>query len=106
MKIGFANDHSALEMKRELIPYLQSKGYEIVNFGTDTTQAVDYPETPYAIMKWILAWPSAVPAWEFHWRAIKSAASAPAAAASRTARAIPGCTMTPILFVLARGSSE
>lgn len=44
MKIGFANDHSALEMKRELIPYLQSKGYEIVNFGTDTTQAVDYPD--------------------------------------------------------------
>ena len=44
MKIGFANDHSALEMKRELIPYLQSKGYEIINFGTDTTQAVDYPD--------------------------------------------------------------
>ena len=44
MKIGFANDHSALEMKRELIPYLQSKGYEIINFCTDTTQAVDYPD--------------------------------------------------------------
>ena len=44
MKIGFANDHSALEMKRELIPYLQSRGYEIINFGTDTTQAVDYPD--------------------------------------------------------------
>ncbi|HCV55130.1 MAG TPA: ribose 5-phosphate isomerase B [Erysipelotrichaceae bacterium] len=44
MKVGIANDHSAIEMKKELIPYLESEGYEIVNFGTDTTDAVDYPD--------------------------------------------------------------
>lgn len=44
MKIGFANDHSAIEMKQELILYLKAKGYEIVDFGTDTTEAVDYPD--------------------------------------------------------------
>jgi ribose 5-phosphate isomerase B len=43
MRIGFANDHSAVEMKKELIPYLESKGYEVVNYGTDTTDSVDYP---------------------------------------------------------------
>lgn len=44
MKVGIANDHSAIEMKKELIPYLESEGYEVVNFGTDTTDAVDYPD--------------------------------------------------------------
>ena len=34
MKIGFANDHSAIDMKAELIPWLEEQGYE--NDITDT----------------------------------------------------------------------
>lgn len=44
MKIGIANDHSAVEMKNELVKYLIELGYEVVNFGTDTAESVDYPE--------------------------------------------------------------
>ena len=36
MKIGIANDHSAVAMKNEVKEYLESLGYEVVNFGTDT----------------------------------------------------------------------
>ena len=36
MKIGIANDHAATKMKFELIDYLTSKGYEVVNYGFDT----------------------------------------------------------------------
>lgn len=43
MKIGIANDHSAVEMKNELSAWLKENGYEVVNFGTDETASTDYP---------------------------------------------------------------
>lgn len=43
MKIGIANDHSAVEMKNELVSWLEENGYEVVNYGTDTNDSVDYP---------------------------------------------------------------
>lgn len=43
MKIGIANDHSAVAMKNEVKAYLEDLGYEVVNYGTDTDASVDYP---------------------------------------------------------------
>lgn len=43
MKIGIANDHTALEMKKDIIAYLESKGHEIVDYGTDSAESTDYP---------------------------------------------------------------
>ena len=43
MKIGIANDHSGVEVKNEVVEYLKSKGYEVVNYGTDSTESTDYP---------------------------------------------------------------
>lgn len=43
MKIGIANDHSAVEMKNELVSWLEENGYEVINYGTDTSDSVDYP---------------------------------------------------------------
>ena len=43
MKIGIANDHSAVDMKNEIVAYLESQGYEVVNYGTDTNASCDYP---------------------------------------------------------------
>ena len=43
MKIGIANDHSAVDMKNELVSWLEENGYEVVNYGTDTNDSVDYP---------------------------------------------------------------
>ena len=42
-RIAIGADHAGVEYKQPLIQYLESKGYEIVNVGTDTTDAVDYP---------------------------------------------------------------
>ena len=44
MKIGIGNDHSSVEMKQAISEYLTQKGYEMVNFGTDSTQSYPYPE--------------------------------------------------------------
>ena len=43
MKIGIANDHTAVDMKKELVQYLESQGHEVINFGTDTYESADYP---------------------------------------------------------------
>jgi len=49
MRVGFSNDHAAVELKKELIAYLTEKGYECINLGTDTTEAYDYPYAGKAI---------------------------------------------------------
>lgn len=43
--ISIANDHAGTEYKLEIIKYLEKKGYKIINFGTDTTDSMDYPDT-------------------------------------------------------------
>lgn len=43
MKIAIGNDHVAVGMKNHITEYLTAKGYEIVNFGTDTSERCDYP---------------------------------------------------------------
>ena len=44
MKIGIGNDHAAVDMKNQVVEYLEGKGYEVVNFGTDTYESCNYPE--------------------------------------------------------------
>jgi len=36
MKIGFGNDHTGVDLKKMLMEYLEGKGYECVNYGTDS----------------------------------------------------------------------
>ena len=44
MKIGICNDHAGVEYKNKLVKYLTGKGYEVVNFGTDTEDSCDYAD--------------------------------------------------------------
>ena len=43
MKIAIGNDHGRTDLKWEIKKYLEAKGYEIVNLGTDTKESCDYP---------------------------------------------------------------
>lgn len=43
MKIGIASDHGGILVKEELINYIAELGYEVINYGTDTEDSVDYP---------------------------------------------------------------
>lgn len=43
MKIAIGNDHVAIEMKNHIKKYLEEKGYEVINFGTDSSERCDYP---------------------------------------------------------------
>jgi len=44
MKVAIANDHNGVELKQKLTEYLINKGYNVLNYGTDTKDRVDYPK--------------------------------------------------------------
>lgn len=44
MLVAIGSDHAGFDMKREVIAILEELGHEIVDFGTDTPQSVDYPD--------------------------------------------------------------
>lgn len=43
MRIGIGNDHAAVEMKEQIVAFLEKLGHEVVNYGTDTNDSCDYP---------------------------------------------------------------
>ena len=43
MKIAMGNDHSAIELKNIIKEFVESKGYEVIDFGTNTPESCDYP---------------------------------------------------------------
>ncbi len=49
MKIGICNDHAGVDYKNKLSEYLRGKGHEIVNFGTDSTDSMDYPDVAHPL---------------------------------------------------------
>ena len=44
MKIVIVSDHRGVYLKGILKEYLEHNGYEVVNYGTDDTVSVDFPE--------------------------------------------------------------
>ena len=51
MKIGFANDHRGYELKEKLKNKMSELGYEIKDFGTNSTYSVDYPDFAFKLGK-------------------------------------------------------
>ncbi len=44
MKISIGNDHAGLDYKQAIITFLEAKGFEVVNHGTNFIESVDYPD--------------------------------------------------------------
>lgn len=55
MRIGIGNDHSAVEMKQEVVKFLEDLGYEVVNYGTDSTASCNYPEYGEKVARAVVA---------------------------------------------------
>lgn len=49
MKIGLCSDHRGFYLKSELIKFLKDKGYEIVDYGTDSDESVDFPDFAFKL---------------------------------------------------------
>ena len=54
MKIGIANDHGGYELKFNLTKILEEKGYTIVNYGSDTSERVDYPDYAFKLCQGVI----------------------------------------------------
>lgn len=54
MKLAIGNDHVAVDMKNEIKAYLESKGLEVINVGTDTTERFDYPVSGYKVARMVV----------------------------------------------------
>lgn len=43
------SDHTGFKAKQELINFLKSKGYQVLDAGTNSEQSCDYPDFAYAV---------------------------------------------------------
>lgn len=44
MKIAIGNDHAGTAYKLAIVGMLKSKGFEVINYGTNDSESVDYPD--------------------------------------------------------------
>jgi ribose 5-phosphate isomerase B len=51
MKIAIGNDHAGTDYKLAIMGLLKSKNIEVVNYGTDGTDSVDYPDFVHPVAK-------------------------------------------------------
>ena len=51
MKISIGNDHAGPEYKKAIVAMLEAKGHQITNYGTDSFDAVDYPDMAHPVAK-------------------------------------------------------
>ena len=52
-KLAIGNDHVAVDMKNEIMAYLQEKGYEVINVGTDSPERFNYPVSGYKVARMV-----------------------------------------------------
>ncbi len=49
MKIGICNDHAGVEYKNIIMGILSERGIEVINFGTNTEESMDYPDVAHPL---------------------------------------------------------
>lgn len=55
MKLALGADHKGYPLKENIKGYLQSIGHEVIDFGTDSPESVDYPDFGGAAAKAVAA---------------------------------------------------
>lgn len=54
MTISIGADHAGFHLKSEVIKYLTDKGFTIIDYGTDSSDSVDYPDYAHAVVNCML----------------------------------------------------
>ncbi|MEP6919275.1 MAG: RpiB/LacA/LacB family sugar-phosphate isomerase [Acidobacteriota bacterium] len=50
-RVAIGNDHTGIAMKRALVAHLRGRGVAVLDFGTDKTDPVDYPDVAAAVAR-------------------------------------------------------
>ena len=51
MTIIIGNDHAGVDLKNHIVKYLNSRGFTIIDKGTNTDKSVDYPDFIHPVSK-------------------------------------------------------
>jgi ribose 5-phosphate isomerase B len=51
MRIALGSDHRGYPAKEKLKPLLEQLGYDVADFGTDSTKSFDYPDAAYPVSR-------------------------------------------------------
>ena len=51
MKLAIGNDHAGSDLKKKIVDLLEDQNIEVVNYGTDQNESVDYPDFAHPVGK-------------------------------------------------------
>ena len=54
MKVAIGNDHAGTLFKSHIINYLKTKNIEVINFGTNDSNSVDYPDFVHPVVNEVI----------------------------------------------------
>ncbi len=54
MRVAVAADHAGVGLKQHLAEWLRGRGHEVIDFGTHSTEPVDYPDYAEAVGRAVL----------------------------------------------------
>lgn len=57
MKVLIGADHGGYELKQELISWMRGKGIDFLDYGTHTSDAVDYPDFALLVAQGVVSAP-------------------------------------------------
>lgn len=55
MRIAIGSDHAGYDLKQDLIQFLISEGYEVIDVGTDSRDSCDYPDFARAVCEKVVS---------------------------------------------------
>lgn len=50
-QICIASDHAGFDLKEKIKPFLKEKNFEVIDFGTHSTESMDYPDIAHPFAK-------------------------------------------------------
>jgi len=51
MKLAIGNDHAGADLKKKIVDLLEEQKIEVINYGTDQNESVDYPDFAHPVGK-------------------------------------------------------
>ena len=49
MKLAIGNDHAGADLKKKIVNLLKDQNIEVINYGTDQNESVDYPDFAHPV---------------------------------------------------------
>jgi len=55
LNIQIGSDHAGFDLKAKVVAFLESKGFKVKDFGTYSTDSMDYPDVAHPVAEAVLA---------------------------------------------------